>query len=153
VALATADDAPRVVVDDREILLASRSKGVIEVVTEPSRLLPSVLRIAKEHAQKMASAGLAIAATICLTSMHNAQVVEELYVPLFAVNFHTEALCELLNSMHSMELLVGDCWHARIALDEGCTQQWSFHQLAHGPSLGEKECRAVLEVWIFIPII
>jgi hypothetical protein len=72
VALATADDAPRVVVDNWEVLLASWSKGVIEIVTEPSRLLPGVLRIAKKHAQKMTSAGLAIVATICLASMHNA---------------------------------------------------------------------------------
>jgi hypothetical protein len=153
VALATADDAPRIVVDNRKILLASWSKGVVKVVTEPSRLLPSIFRIAKEHAQKMTSAGLAIGTAVRLTGMHNAQVIEELYVTLLAVNLGTEALRKLLNSMHSMQLLVSDHWHARIALNQGCAQQRSFHQLAHRPAFGEEECWAVLEVWIFVPTI
>lgn len=85
VALATTDDAPRVGIDDREILLAARSERIVEVVAEPRRLFPSILGISKEHAEKMTGTGLTIVAAICLAGVHDAQVVDELDVALLAI--------------------------------------------------------------------
>jgi hypothetical protein len=50
VALATTDDAPRIIVNHREVLLVAWRKGVIEIITESSRFLPSICGIAEEHA-------------------------------------------------------------------------------------------------------
>jgi hypothetical protein len=50
VTLAAADDAPRVIVNDREILLATWCEGVIEIVTESSWLLPRICGVTEEHA-------------------------------------------------------------------------------------------------------
>lgn len=122
VALATADEAPRVIVDDRQILLSAWSEWIIEVVTEPCRLLPSILGVSEEHAQKVASAGPAIAATIRLTSVHDAQIVDELDVALLAVDLGAKPLCQVAHDVHSVHLLSGDRRHVGIALDQWCSQ-------------------------------
>jgi hypothetical protein len=151
VALAATDDTPRVVVNYREVLLAAGCKGVVEVVPEASWLLPSIFRVAKEHAQEVTSAGLAIGATVCLTRMHDAQVVEKLNVALLAVKLCAKAPGKLFNSMHSMQLLFGNTGHARIAVDQWRTHEWSFYELAHGFAVGKEERWSVLEIRILIP--
>jgi hypothetical protein len=138
VALAAANDAPRIVVNDGKVLLAAWHKGVVEVVTKSSRLLPSVCRISQKHAQEMASAGLAFATTICLTSMHDTQVIYELDVALLAVKLGAKAFCELFDGVQSMHLLGGDGRHAWVAVYQWRTQQWGFDQLTHRLSLGKE---------------
>jgi hypothetical protein len=135
VAFSATDEAPRVVVDNGKILLTAWSEGVIEIVTEPRRLLPSIRRISQKHAKKVTTAGFAIGAVVCLTRMHNAQVVDKLNIALPAVKLGAEALCKLANSMHSMHLLRSDDRHTRITLDQWRTQKRGFDQLAHGSTL------------------
>lgn len=150
-ALAAADDAPRIVVHDWKVLLAARCERIVEIITELSWLLPCILRIAKEHAQKVASTGLAIVSAICLTSMHDAQVVDELNVTLLAIKLAAEALCELTNSVHGVHLLVRDDRHTRVAWNEWCTQERRFHELAYRLALREEEGWPALQVWLPIP--
>lgn len=134
-ALAAADDAPRIIVDDRKVLLAARRERIVEVVTEPSWLVPGILGITKEHAEEVASAGLSLGSAVRFASMHDAQVVDELDVALLAVELGAETLRKLVNSVHSMHLLVGDGGHAGIAMNQGRTQERRLHQLAHGLAL------------------
>lgn len=49
-ALAAADDAPRIVIYDREILLAAWGERIVKVLPETSWLVPRILGIPKEHA-------------------------------------------------------------------------------------------------------
>jgi hypothetical protein len=151
VALAATNDAPRIVVDHREILLAARCEGVVEVVPEASWLLPGIFRIAQEHAQEMTSAGLAIGAPVCLTSMHDAQVVEKLNVALLAVKLCAKALCKFFDSIHSMQLLFGNTRHARVAVNQWRTHEWGLDKLAHGFAVGKEERWSVLKIWILVP--
>jgi hypothetical protein len=151
VAFTATDDAPRIVVDDGEVLLAAWREGVVKVVPEASWLLPCILGVAKKHAQEMTSAGLAIAATIRLTSMHDAQVVEELNVALLAVKLCAEALCKLFDSIQSMQLLLGNTRHARVAVNQWRTDEWSLDKLAHGFTMGKEERRPVLKIWVLVP--
>lgn len=72
VAFAAADQAPRVTVNDRKILLPARSEWVIKIVAESCWLLPSIHRVSEKHAQKMASASSTIATSVCLASVHDA---------------------------------------------------------------------------------
>ena len=150
-ALTAADDAPRVIVDDRKVLLAAGRKGIVEIVTESSWLVPGVLGITKEHTEEVASAGLALCSTIRFASMHDAQVVDELDVALLTVELGTETLCKLVNSVHSMHLLVRDAGHAGIAMNQGCTQEWRLHKLAHGLALREEEGWSQLKVRLLVP--
>lgn len=118
-ALATADQAPRIVVDDGKVLLSARSEWVFEIVTEACWLLPSIFGISEKHAQEVASAGLAVATTICFAGVHDAQVVDELNVALLAVKLGGKPLCELAHNVHSMHLLSGHRRHMGIALNQG----------------------------------
>ena len=116
-ALAAADDAPGVVVDNGQILLTAWGERVVEVVAEPSRLLPSIYGIAKEHAQQVTTARLAVGTAVSLAGMHDAQVVDELDIALLAIKLGAEALCKLLDSMQSMQLLGRENGHARVAVN------------------------------------
>jgi hypothetical protein len=127
VALAATDDAPRIHVDDWKVLRPPGSKRIIEVITVSSRLVPGILGITKKHAQEVTSARLAVDSLVCFTSMHDAQVVNELDVTLLAIELALELLCELCNQCHGKMLLVRDFGHARVAGDERCTHEWRFH--------------------------
>lgn len=150
-ALTTTDDAPGIVVDDWKILLAAWGERVVEIVAEPCRLLPSIIRIAKKHAKEMTTAGIAVVATICLTSMHYAKVVDELYVALLAVKLRTEPFRKFLDGMQSMKLLGCDVGHTGVAVNERRSQEWRFHELAYGLALGEEKRGSVFEVWRLVP--
>jgi hypothetical protein len=126
VAFSAADDTPWVVVDDRQILRPAWLEGVVEVLAISGRLLPGVFWIAKKHTQQMASAWPTVVATITRASMHDAQVVDELDVALFAIEFGAETLCKLLDSMHSMQLLVGYRRHTGVAEDQRRSKKRSF---------------------------
>jgi hypothetical protein len=92
VALTAANDAPWVVVDDRQVLRSARGEWVVEVVAEGSWLLPSIGGVAEKHAEKMTCTGLAVRATVFATGVHDAQVVDELDVALLTVERGAEAL-------------------------------------------------------------
>jgi hypothetical protein len=92
VALAAADAAPWVCVKDREALRSAGSERIVKVVTEASRLLPSVCGIAEEHAQKVPGTSLTVDATVLCASVHDRKVMEELDVALLPVDFSGEAL-------------------------------------------------------------
>jgi hypothetical protein len=99
----------------------------------------------------MTSARLAIVATICLTSMHNTQIVDELDVALLAVKPGTKAFCKLLYSVHGMQLLGRNTRHMRVAVDQRRTQQRSLDKLAYRFSIREEERRSILEIWVLVP--
>lgn len=106
VALAATDGAPRIHVNDGQLLVPSGCEGVVKVGSASGRLLPSVLGIPKEHAQQVSSARLPIGSLVRFTGMHDAQVVDELYVALLAIKLCAEAGRQVLNSMHGVHLLV-----------------------------------------------
>ena len=91
-ALTATNDAPRVRIEDRETLLPTRNERVLEALAPVIRLVPSICRVAKEHAQKMTSTGTVTDATVLGTGMHDAQIVEKLDVALLTVDFCAEAL-------------------------------------------------------------
>lgn len=134
-ALAAADETPRIAIDYRQILRTAGRKGIVKVIAESSGLVPRILRIAKEHAQEMATAGLAICATIGSAGMHDAQVVDELDVTLAAPQLGAEALGQLLDGVQGMQLLVRQGRHAGIALDQWSSQQRRLDELTHWPAL------------------
>lgn len=131
-ALAATNGAPWVHIDDGQDLGPAWGEGVIEIESEASRLVPSILGIPKEHAQQMSSACLPIGSLICLASMHDAQVVDELYVALFAIEPCTESFRQFLNNVHGVHMLVRDLRHGWIALDLRAPEEWRFDELAYG---------------------
>ncbi len=104
--LATTNGTPWVHVDDRKLLWPTGSEGVVEVTSEAGRLVPSILGIPKEYAQQMSSARVPIGPPVCLASMHDAQVVDELYIALLAIEPCAESFRQLLDSLHGVHLLI-----------------------------------------------
>lgn len=83
-ALPTTDLAPGIRIDDRKFLRPPWSEWIVEIAEIACWLFPHIFGIPKEHAEKMASAALALSA-VRGTSVHNAKVVDELNVALTSV--------------------------------------------------------------------
>lgn len=105
VALTTTNFAPGVKVTDRYLLTATRGEGVVEIVLPGIGLVPGVLRIAKEHAQKVSCARLVCLAIGC-TGVHDTQIVDELNVALLAIKLGADLLGYVLHGVNSMHLLL-----------------------------------------------
>lgn len=91
VAFTAADPAPWVTIYHWQILMSSGSERIIEVVFEASWLIPFQLWVPQEHSKKVSGASLP-ASTVRGASMHDAQIVDELDIPLLAVEFDGEPL-------------------------------------------------------------
>ena len=91
-ALAAANGAPRIQVNDREMLSSTWRERVVEVVAAANWFLPSICGVAQEHAQQMAGASAAIDTAVLGAGVHDAQVVEKLNIALLTVEFGAEAL-------------------------------------------------------------
>lgn len=119
VRLATTDDAPWVIVDDRQILWPARHERVIEVVLEASWLLPGVIRVSEEHPEEMSRTGLPSHTAVRTSSMHNTQVVQELNVTLLTVELGAEAFCEFFDRVEGVHLAWCNLGHGWVALNQG----------------------------------
>lgn len=105
-AFAATNGTPWVHINDGQLLLPTGREGVFEIVTEAGRFVPGMFGIPEEHAQQMSGACLPIGPLVRFASMHDAQVVDELYVALLAIKLRTESFCQVLDNMHGVRLLV-----------------------------------------------
>lgn len=131
-AFATTNGAPRIHINDGQLLVSAGCERVVEVVAETGRLIPGVFGIPKEHAQQVSSACLPIGSLVCFASMHDTQVVDELYVALLAIEPGAESFREVLDNMHGVHLLVRHLWYAWVPLDAWASQERRLDELAHG---------------------
>ena len=131
-ALAATNGTPRIHVDDGQLLGPAGCEGIVEVVSETGRLVPGVLGIPKEHAQQVTGTRLPIGSLVCFASMHDAQIVDELYVALLPIEPCTEPFREVLNYMHGVHLLVRGLRHAWVPLDTRASEERRLDKLAYG---------------------
>lgn len=150
-ALTPTDSTPWVHVNNRQLLHPAGCKGVVKVVSEAGRLGPGIFGIPKEHAQQVSSARLPIGALVCFSSMHDAQVVDELDIALLAIKLCAELLCQVLDNMHGVHVLICDFRHARVSLDAWASKERCLDELADGLASRKEEGWARLEVWRLIP--
>ena len=104
-ALTTADLTPRVEIVHGDLLESTGREGVLEVVPEGSRLVPCVLRIAEEHAEKVALAW-GVSLSVCGTSVHDAQIVDKLNVAFLAIKLGADLAGRLFHHVDSVHLLL-----------------------------------------------
>ena len=97
-ALATANLAPRIIVDDGDLLSPAYNERVIKILAIARWLLPLVLGIPQEHAEQMTSA-LLVLFTISATSMQDAQIVDKLDIALLSVNLGSKATRKSLDNV------------------------------------------------------
>lgn len=135
VALTSANDTPRIAVDNGKVLRPALCEGVLKIVAVAKWLFPSVVGVSQEHAQQMARARLAVGTSIRPTSVQDAQIVDKLNVALLAIELHAKALCQLFNRMHGMHLLFRDTRHGGVPVDHGRSQERGLDQLAYRPAL------------------
>lgn len=133
-AFTTAYLTPRVEIVDGDLLTTATRERILKVALKRGRLFPRLLGIAKEHAKKVACARL-VGLAIGGTSMHDAQVVDELDVPLLAIKLGADLLGRLFDCLDGVHLLFGQLGHTRIARDVGATEERRLYKLAHGFSL------------------
>jgi hypothetical protein len=148
-ALAATDLAPGVHVTNRNLLTTTKGERIVKVVLPGSRFIPCTLGVAKEHPQKMTRARHVRLAIRC-TSMHDAQVVDELNVALLAIKFGADLLGRFLHCVDSMHLLLGKIRHAWVTRNVKTTQKRRFNKLAHRLALREEQSWTELQVRICV---
>src|SRR5690242_7173630 len=151
-ALTATNGTPWVHIDDGQLLLPVGPERVFEAVAEAGRFVPSNLGIPKEHAQQVSCACLPIGSLIRFTSMHDAQVVDELYVALLTIELRTKSFGQFMDDMHGVHLLVRHFRHTGVPLDARASEQRRLDELAHGLTFGKEKGWTGFEVWRLIPV-
>lgn len=124
-ALTARDLAPRIRIENRQVLFTTDCERVVEIGFERSGLLPSKARIPEEHAEEVARAACLFIA-IGRTCVENTQVVDELDITLLAIKLCGEFSSESIDSSEGMQLFLGNGRHACVTLDSRATEERCF---------------------------
>jgi hypothetical protein len=145
-AITARDLAPRIQIDNGQLLPSPRRKRVVKLGHICACLLPLARGIAEEHAEQVARAAGASWGVVGGARVHDAQVVDELDVAVLAVELDAVLLGEVLDGGEGVHLRGREGGHAGVAGDMRAAEERSFDELHDGLAFGEEEGGAGLEV-------